>query len=161
MPSDAAPDIADQLRDALREVERLRRERDGLKAEIVGTDHYAADPRKWGLRSMVKGLVARAEAAEKERDDLADQIKLYREDNRSRDMQEIMRVNNEMLDRVSAAEARLARSREVIGEAIRQIEYLHDKFRETGSGNGVLARLRDALSDSEPAGRADQEVNQP
>ena len=39
--------------------------------------------------------------------------------------------------------------REALGEAERQIEYLHDKFSETGSGNAVLARIRAALAKAE------------
>jgi hypothetical protein len=42
----------------------------------------------------------------------------------------------------------IARLREAVEEAIRQIEYLHGKFAETGSGNAVLARLRAAINRS-------------
>lgn len=38
-----------------------------------------------------------------------------------------------------------ARFRDVVGEAIQQIEYLHGKFQKTGSGENVLARLNAAL----------------
>lgn len=48
--------------------------------------------------------------------------------------------------RLSATRAELAEARAAIGEAILQIEYLHEKFRETGSGNNVLARLHAALA---------------
>jgi uncharacterized protein YllA (UPF0747 family) len=34
---------------------------------------------------------------------------------------------------------------DVIKEAILQIEYLHNKFQETGTGNAVLSRLKAAL----------------
>lgn len=37
--------------------------------------------------------------------------------------------------------------REIIAEAAREIEYLQEKFKATGSGNAVLARLEDALSE--------------
>ena len=35
---------------------------------------------------------------------------------------------------------------EVADEARLQIEYLHDEFRETGSGNCVLAKLRSVVN---------------
>jgi hypothetical protein len=37
-------------------------------------------------------------------------------------------------------------------EAEVQIDYLHDKFGETGSGNAVLARIREAIAKAEAAG---------
>ena len=42
-------------------------------------------------------------------------------------------------------EGEVARLREACAEAAQQIEYLHDKFTATGSGNAVLARLKEAL----------------
>ena len=38
------------------------------------------------------------------------------------------------------------RLRAILAEARLQIEYLHEKFGETGSGNAVLARITEALS---------------
>lgn len=38
------------------------------------------------------------------------------------------------------------RLRAALAEARLQIEYLHEKFGETGSGNAVLARITEALS---------------
>ncbi len=38
---------------------------------------------------------------------------------------------------------------EALREAERQIEYLHGKFQETGSGNQVLARIRAAIDKAE------------
>lgn len=35
--------------------------------------------------------------------------------------------------------------RAALNEAVLQLEYLHRKFRETGSGNAVIARAREAL----------------
>ena len=50
------------------------------------------------------------------------------------------------------ANARLIASSPVMYEALReavlQIEYLHDKFQETGTGNAVLAKLKAALAKS-------------
>jgi hypothetical protein len=43
--------------------------------------------------------------------------------------------------RVENAELRAA-----LNEAVLQIEYLHEKFRETGSGNAVVARIRNLLT---------------
>lgn len=37
------------------------------------------------------------------------------------------------------------RLREVLAEAKLQIEYLHDRFKQTGSGNAVIARINEAL----------------
>ncbi len=42
-------------------------------------------------------------------------------------------------DRIAALEA-------VLGEARLQLEYLHEKFQPTGSGNAVLARINAALA---------------
>lgn len=36
--------------------------------------------------------------------------------------------------------------RAMLKEAVLQIEYLHEKFGETGSGNAVLARARNLLT---------------
>lgn len=41
---------------------------------------------------------------------------------------------------------RLSHTRAALEEARAQIEYLHEKFQETGSGNGVLARIDAALN---------------
>jgi hypothetical protein len=38
---------------------------------------------------------------------------------------------------------------EALKEASLQIEYLHEKFQPTGSGNGLLARINAALKDAE------------
>lgn len=37
---------------------------------------------------------------------------------------------------------------EACREALLQIEYLHDKFKATGSGNGVLARLEATIANA-------------
>lgn len=49
------------------------------------------------------------------------------------------------------ANNRADRLAEVLREARRQIEYLHDKFQATGSGAAVLARIELALEDSADA----------
>jgi hypothetical protein len=46
------------------------------------------------------------------------------------------------------------RLRAALDEAIRQIEYLHKKFRETGSGNAVIAQSREALNREDDASQA-------
>jgi len=46
------------------------------------------------------------------------------------------------------AEAEIVRLREALRDASLQIEYLHEKFQETGSGNAVLAKLRTLLGDT-------------
>lgn len=38
---------------------------------------------------------------------------------------------------------------QVLKEAERQIVYLHEKFQPTGSGENVLARIRNAIFESE------------
>lgn len=38
---------------------------------------------------------------------------------------------------------------EALKEAALQIEYLHGKFKETGSGNATLARVQDAIAKAE------------
>lgn len=38
--------------------------------------------------------------------------------------------------------ARIEELKEALKAAINQIEYLHEKFQETGSGNGVLAQAK-------------------
>lgn len=43
----------------------------------------------------------------------------------------------------------LERCVEVLREAEQQIEYMHSRWRVTGSGNAVLARIRDAISKAE------------
>lgn len=53
---------------------------------------------------------------------------------------------------VRLAEARADELEELLAEARLQIEYLHDKFKETGSGNTVIARIRLALT---PRGEGD------
>lgn len=45
------------------------------------------------------------------------------------------------------AAAEIERLREVLAEAGRQIEYLHERWKPTGSGAAVLARIRGALAD--------------
>jgi hypothetical protein len=49
---------------------------------------------------------------------------------------------NEWADDAQTLQAENERLREAVGEAINQIEYLHQKFQETGSGNAVLSRLK-------------------
>lgn len=50
-----------------------------------------------------------------------------------------------------ALRQQLATVREAAQEAILQIEYLHQKFQETGSGNQVVARLRVLAAAQEPS----------
>ena len=47
----------------------------------------------------------------------------------------------------AALRARVARLEEALREAKLQIEYLHGKFQETGSGNSALARIDSALEE--------------
>lgn len=47
---------------------------------------------------------------------------------------------------ITSLRAENARLRGALNEAVTQIEYLHDKFQVTGSGNTVLARARAALA---------------
>jgi chromosome segregation ATPase len=64
---------------------------------------------------------------------------------------ELERQLAEARDRAEAAEDQL---RAAIGEAVLQIEYLHEKFHETGSGNAVLAHLRAVLSPAPVTGES-------
>lgn len=48
----------------------------------------------------------------------------------------------------TAAQERITRLKELLEESCRQIEYLHYKFQETGSGNAVLARARAATREA-------------
>lgn len=41
-----------------------------------------------------------------------------------------------------------------LAEAALQLEYLHEKFTETGSGNAVLARIRDVMAKARGEGAA-------
>lgn len=41
--------------------------------------------------------------------------------------------------------ARIERLKSVLSDAYLQIEYLHEKFQETGSGNAILVRINDVL----------------
>ena len=50
-------------------------------------------------------------------------------------------------EEIDALRARVARLEEALSEARLQIEYLHGKFKETGSGNAVLARIDSALGE--------------
>lgn len=43
---------------------------------------------------------------------------------------------------LAASEQRVKALEEALTESILQIEYLHGKFQETGSGNAVLSRLK-------------------
>lgn len=43
-------------------------------------------------------------------------------------------------------ETHAAELAEALEEAVRQIEYLHEKFGQTGSGNGVIARCSHVLA---------------
>jgi hypothetical protein len=70
----AESDAPDRIKALLTQVETLTR-------ELEGTDPYAADPSKWGLRAVCRGLAeqrdaaeARALTAEAERDALRDQL---------------------------------------------------------------------------------------
>ena len=49
---------------------------------------------------------------------------------------------------LKAALAEAERLREALRDASLQIEYLHEKFQETGTGNAVLAKLRTLLGDT-------------
>lgn len=66
---------------------------------------------------------------------------------------ESARMIHKLMTRALAAEARLAeamgvieRDIEALTEADTQIEYLHDKFKPTGSGMNALARIDIALT---------------
>jgi len=48
--------------------------------------------------------------------------------------------------RISEFEAELNKYREALEESSLQIEYLHGKFKQTGSGNAVLARIKQVLN---------------
>jgi hypothetical protein len=56
----------------------------------------------------------------------------------------IVDVTDEM-DRAAMADE-IVELRAALAEAVLQIEYLHEKFRETGSGNAVVARIRNLLT---------------
>lgn len=45
----------------------------------------------------------------------------------------------------SGVDEEITRLREVLSDAYLQIDYLHGRFQETGSGNAVLARINDVL----------------
>jgi hypothetical protein len=55
-------------------------------------------------------------------------------------------MSKEEMIRECELRAEIERLRAALNEAINQIEYLHNKFRETGSGNAVLSRIRDELT---------------
>jgi len=48
-------------------------------------------------------------------------------------------------DYITYLEERIHKLEDVLGEAVLQIEYLHEKFQETGSGNNVLDKIRAAV----------------
>jgi hypothetical protein len=50
----------------------------------------------------------------------------------------------------SALSARIAALEEALTNAVLQIEYLHEKFQETGSGNAVVIRARVVLEGNKP-----------
>ena len=47
---------------------------------------------------------------------------------------------------MSEAALKIDRLRAVLDDAALQIQYLHEKFKPTGSGMAVLSRIRDAAS---------------
>jgi hypothetical protein len=53
------------------------------------------------------------------------------------------------LERFVAANSLEDELTRLLREAARQIEYLHDKFQETGSGNAVLTQIRHVLEKAE------------
>jgi hypothetical protein len=55
-------------------------------------------------------------------------------------------MSKEEMIRECELRAEIERLRAALNEAINQIEYLHNKFRETGSGNAVVARIRHLLT---------------
>jgi hypothetical protein len=124
------------------EVERLTRERDAWERYAKHARAEAKSLWDQGMRHVGEAVVARqrAEAAERERDEARAALEATEDETALANTDAAYELQN----RANAAEARLARAREAIGEAIRQIEYLREKSRETGSGNGVLARLRAA-----------------
>ena len=50
-----------------------------------------------------------------------------------------------LVEEIARLRARVAELEAALGETVRQIEYLHEKFQPTGSGETVLARARRAL----------------
>jgi hypothetical protein len=60
--------------------------------------------------------------------------------------------------KLAAAEAEKERLREALKESKLQIEYLHSKFSETGTGNAVLCRIDYALAGTPPAQPREQLV---
>lgn len=56
-----------------------------------------------------------------------------------------VKVLEEAVDMIEQQAAEIERLRSVLVDASLQIQYLHEKFGETGSGNGVLAQISDVL----------------
>lgn len=64
-------------------------------------------------------------------------------------------VIDQLHERIAALEAQVSAAQEVVKaarDAKLQIEYLHEKFQETGTGNAVLAKLNAALAAAERVG---------
>lgn len=68
---------------------------------------------------------------------LRDRMSLVLQGKRVRDLDEAF----------CGVEAETERLKDVLREARLQIEYLHEKFQETGSGNAVIAHINHALGE--------------
>ena len=54
-------------------------------------------------------------------------------------------TKEESRQEIAEKEAEIERLKEVLRESKSQIEYLHQKFSETGTGNAVLAKIKSIL----------------
>lgn len=56
------------------------------------------------------------------------------------------------------AEQKIDKLTDILDEARLQIEYLHKKYGEKGSGNNILARIETALTDNESIRQKDENI---
>lgn len=87
---------------------------DSLEARLAAAERERDKWRDWSqelttnTEKTVEAAETRIAELERERGDMAEQLSLR--DNRDRDMQAVMRLNNELLVRAEVAEAKLASS---------------------------------------------------
>ncbi len=61
-------------------------------------------------------------------------------------MVDVVQAIRDAADALDQKNRRIAELEEALREAVLQIEYLHGKFQETGSGNAAISRARAALT---------------
>lgn len=131
------------------DLDELRRELTTVPAESWTVCHQHG----WGNRYFIASGRTRIDVAVFDdrwlmAEDVAAQTLAYQ--------QHVARLHNmvpALLERLAAAETRAEHLTQAVIGARLQIEYLHEKFQETGSGNAVLARINVALAArAEPEG---------